>query len=204
MGLREAKKRRARSAIIENAISLFRQQGFEATTVREIVGRCDLSEATFFNYFGSKEAVLGEWAQDGVEAVFGGAADEGQRGLRPALRSVCVLLARAVEDDREFAARAWARARLPLAAPAVLVEWLEQGQQGGVLRRDLSPRQMGEILYVSVCGTIASWLVREGPPGSLAPELRRAVDLVVDGGRRRNERVRPAATTGASGSVSTR
>ncbi|MFP6608358.1 MAG: TetR family transcriptional regulator, partial [Myxococcota bacterium] len=37
-----------RASIIENAIGLFREQGFEATTVRGISLACEMSEATFF------------------------------------------------------------------------------------------------------------------------------------------------------------
>ena len=203
MGLREAKKERTRGEIIENAIALFREQGFEATTVREIVGRCELSEATFFNYFGSKEVLLGEWAHAVALGLFEAAGGEGQRGLRPALRSVCALLARAIEEDREFAGRAWSRARIPVSAPTILLEWLELAQHAGAVRRDLSPRQTGEILYASICGTIASWLARDAPPGSLGAELRRTVDVLVDGLRRRNERVRPNASAPAPGPVST-
>jgi hypothetical protein len=83
---------------------------------------------------------------------------------------------------------------------------LEASQAEGTLRRDLSARQMGDILYASICATIGSWLGRQAPEGSLAPELRRAADLVLDGARRRNERVRPtsAAATAPGPGLSTR
>jgi hypothetical protein len=61
---------------------------------------------------------------------------------------------------------------------------------------------LGEILYGTMCGTIVAWLGRCGPEGSLGPELRRAADLILDGARRRNERVRPGAV--ASQSFNTR
>jgi hypothetical protein len=62
---------------------------------------------------------------------------------------------------------------------------------------------LGEILYASIFVTIGGWLARQGPEGSLAPELKRAADLVLDGARRRNERVRPtsAAQTAAGPSL---
>jgi AcrR family transcriptional regulator len=206
MGLREAKKQKIRASIIENAVALFRESGFEATTVRKVAERCELSEATFFNYFPTKDAVLSAWAHGVVDAAFDAAARDEARGVRPALRSLCAGLAREVESDRTFAARAWVRARMPSGPPEPAIRMLEASQAEGTLRRDLSARQMGDILYASICATIGSWLGRQAPEGSLAPELRRAADLVLDGARRRNERVRPtsAAATAPGPGLSTR
>ncbi len=39
---------------------LFRTQGFDATTVEEIAVAADVAKGTFFNYFTSKEKLLGE------------------------------------------------------------------------------------------------------------------------------------------------
>ena len=192
MGLRESKKQKLRASIIENAIGLFREHGFEATTVRGISQACEVSEATFFNYFPTKDAVLSAWAHGLVERHFEPAHGLAEHRLRPVMRRLCDSLASTVEGDREFAARAWARVKLPLGPPEVVAGIFETGQAGGELRRDLSPRQLGGIFYAAVCGTLADWLAREEPRGSLASELRRAADLVLDGSRRRNERVKPA------------
>ncbi len=193
MGLRETKKQKIRASIIENAIALFREHGFETTTVREISVACELSEATFFNYFPTKDAVLSAWAHGVVEGHLDVEGGPGNRGLRPVLRGLCDSLASAIEGDRDFAARAWVRARLPAGSPEVAARLAKAAQDAGQLRRDLSARQLGGILYVSICGTIADWLSRDEPRGPLASELRRATDLVLDGARRRNERVRPTS-----------
>lgn len=60
LGLRERKKVRTRSAIQHEALRLFREQGYEATTVSQIAEAAEVSESTFFRYFGSKEALIFE------------------------------------------------------------------------------------------------------------------------------------------------
>lgn len=57
-GLRARKKARTRSAIRAEAIRMFTEQGYAATTVEQIAEAADISPSTFFRYFPTKEAVL--------------------------------------------------------------------------------------------------------------------------------------------------
>ena len=54
-GLRERKKQQTRQVIAEAARSLFGDRGFEAVTVAEVAAAAEVSEATVFNYFPTKE-----------------------------------------------------------------------------------------------------------------------------------------------------
>ncbi len=54
-GLRERKKQQTREKIRSVARELFVERGFERVTVAEVAAAADVSEATVFNYFPTKE-----------------------------------------------------------------------------------------------------------------------------------------------------
>lgn len=57
-GLRERKKARTRAAIQQEALRLFREQGYESTTIEQIAEAAEFSPSTFFRYFPTKEDVV--------------------------------------------------------------------------------------------------------------------------------------------------
>lgn len=57
-GLREVKKQRTRAAIADAALELFLARGFDAVPVAEVARAAEVSEATVFNYFRTKEDLV--------------------------------------------------------------------------------------------------------------------------------------------------
>jgi AcrR family transcriptional regulator len=57
-GLRERKKERTRALIAETARRLFVERSYEAVSVAEIAREAEVSEATVFNYFLTKEELV--------------------------------------------------------------------------------------------------------------------------------------------------
>lgn len=55
---RERKKLNQQYAVIRAALDLFREKGYDDTTVSEIAELADISYTTFFNYFPSKDSLL--------------------------------------------------------------------------------------------------------------------------------------------------
>jgi AcrR family transcriptional regulator len=67
-GLRERKKRATRIAIRDAAMDLFADQGFGGTTIDQIAEAANVSRATVFSYFPTKEEIV---HGDGAAAIAG-------------------------------------------------------------------------------------------------------------------------------------
>lgn len=58
LSLRERKKQRTRECILEAVFTLFEKTGYEQTTMDMIAEQAQVSRATLFNYFPSKQSML--------------------------------------------------------------------------------------------------------------------------------------------------
>jgi AcrR family transcriptional regulator len=79
-GLRERKKARTRAAIRRHALRLFRENGYQRTTVEQIAAAAEVSPSTFFRYFPTKEDLI---LQDDVDTQVVEAFERQPAGLKP-------------------------------------------------------------------------------------------------------------------------
>lgn len=88
VGLRERKRERTRDDIVDAALALFVEHGFDATTVESIAATADVSQRTFFRYFPAKEDVLFDEAGSARQRDRIVAELEAHEGGVPAVRMV--------------------------------------------------------------------------------------------------------------------
>jgi AcrR family transcriptional regulator len=122
-GLRERKKARTRAAIRLHALRLFRDQGYDATTIEQISAAAEVSPATFFRYFPTKEEVV---LQDDFDMVTVEALQAQPPDLSPiaAIRAATAA-ARAqlsTEDAAQLAETTW----LTLTVPEIRARALDE------------------------------------------------------------------------------
>ena len=101
-GLRERKKEHVRSTIQQVALRLFLEQGYEETTVDQIAAAAEVSPATVYRYFMSKEDLV---ITDDYDPIFIASLLERPPGepLIESVRAVMIgVLVKYMERDREL------------------------------------------------------------------------------------------------------
>jgi AcrR family transcriptional regulator len=96
----------ARGRLLQAALTLYDERGFDSTTVAEIAERAGLTKRTFFRYFKDKREVL-FWGSEALEELFVTGVGAAPESAAPLDAVAAALDAAAVmfEQRREFAAR---------------------------------------------------------------------------------------------------
>ena len=122
-GLRERKKARTRAAIRQHALRLFREQGYSATTVEQIAEAAEVSPATFFRYFPTKEDVV---LQDDFDIVTLAALEAQPLELSPIAAFRAAATAAWKQMSPEDADRFGETSKLTLAVPEIRARALDE------------------------------------------------------------------------------
>lgn len=196
---RERKKEETRHRIFHAAIDLFRERGFERTTIDDITEKADVAKGTFFNYFPRKEAVLGYLSEERLMAIEENApalfAED--RNAREKLLDVYLMAAAAYEEDQELAryvlVEMMRRSFRPneegaLRWHAISETLLRQGQERGEIRADLPTQRAEALLTGTYIATLFQWafcgdsIARQlHPCFQLQEELRARLNLLMEG-----------------------
>jgi AcrR family transcriptional regulator len=194
---RERKKEETRRRIFDAAVALFRDKGFEATTVDEITERADVARGTFFNYFPRKEAVLAYLSEERVALAEENAAAllDDPTPAREKLLDIFAFAASAYVEDRELSRWVFTEWMQRAFAPTqeagerwhrLIVAVIEQGQAAGELRADVQPTVIEALLSSVYISTLYYWLCC--PVGTeksldfpLLDELKLRLTLVIEG-----------------------
>ena len=164
-----------RERLFRAAMKLFAERGFFETTVEDITDAADVGKGTFFNYFPSKEHVLGAFGEiqrGKIEAAlnearasktpFGvqfrhlGDALLEEPGRSPAFLRSAMIAHLSSDSVRKHLCGNLALARQKLA------EFLALGQQRGEVRRDMEALELARGVQESFFGSMLLWCLHEG------------------------------------------
>jgi AcrR family transcriptional regulator len=68
-GVRETKKRETRQAIMQAAMTLFSEKGFEKTSIEELAKAAGIGKGTIYGYFQTKSDILHAFCEDELECL---------------------------------------------------------------------------------------------------------------------------------------
>lgn len=158
-GLRELKKERTRRSLLLAAYRLFEEKGYDATTISEIARAAEVSQGTFFNYFGTKEDLIfgdrSDIAAAGLEALSRrGPDDRPADAVARAFEAMLAAEHRSDPDDLEQH-----RARLIVTVPSLYATSLRrlfdiQTEMGTRLRAAF-PGELDEMRAAILVGAFA-------------------------------------------------
>jgi AcrR family transcriptional regulator len=166
------KKDATRRRIVETALDLFRSRGFEATTTRDIARAAGIASGTLFNYFQTKESIVGQLADEalaGARSAFAKRAAEGD--LSEELFALVAAELRGLKPLRKFIVPLLETALCPLAAGAhVPANEAFRGEHleivAEIARRhgiaDLSPVAL-QVYWALYVGALTFWAADKSP-----------------------------------------
>jgi AcrR family transcriptional regulator len=178
--------------IIAAALTLFKEHGYQATSMDMIATEADVARTTVFNHFPRKDALLLVLLADRRRVVGERLASSAQQGLDTTarIRDAVTHWARAYERDSRLGAmliRAWVHAGGPYlpgstATADLFTDTLRAGQHTGDIHADIDPGIAGLVLFDATTGTLVRWAA--GQPGArsrLAPAMLASVDTALAG-----------------------
>lgn len=160
-----------------SAMELFSRKGFAQTTVEEITRAADVGKGTFFNYFPSKEHVLGYLVgkQEGVIELHRTLAREGATSSEELLyslgRSLVKFPAQSPQLARSLISSFLGNVEVREYIMKEITEkrqWIAEimrlGQRRGELNDELSAVEMARIFQHAVFGTVLMWALDPSSP----------------------------------------
>lgn len=190
---RDRKKAELQMQIMRQAVMLFREHGFDNTTMEQIALEADVAKRTLYSYFPVKEAIVSYYWQSNVEEN----VDKFPQLLsqypdtRSRLEAVFLSAADAFKTDPEFARIEFGFQFQLLGKDPLnqmyqsgfdnfLAAVIEAGQQSGDLRNDISAQEIASQLVWAFTATCLMWF---SAPDSflLEDRLVKTVTCFMDG-----------------------
>ena len=170
-GLRAAKKRKTRHAIIEAAIRLFANRGYDKTSIEDLAREAGVGKGTIYGYFHNKEEIFLAFCEEEIDFALAALAEKNQAEA-PLLEQLLTLFMsqfRFVTANREFGRilireMAFPRAQVSGRAKDVdaryltaVGEILEKARQRGELKEGFDPFLTFGHFYGAYLAALSGW-----------------------------------------------
>ncbi len=185
--LRDRKKDRTRHTIQTQALRLFAEKGYQATTIQEIAAAAEVAPRTFFRYFPTKEEVV-FWSQhQPMLAGFVAARPDHEPAVQALRHGIVDGLASFYDQDRD---RLLERIKLTFRTPALHPRLRQQQADWAVALAailadrldarpdDLQVRTIAAAAAAAVWVAIEEWQAHDGR-GDLRALIDRALGTVL-------------------------
>lgn len=197
MSLREKKKQETRNRIFEVSSRLFKEKGFESTTVDEITKEAGIAKGTFFNYFSTKESLLFYFREQREEFIFNimGTQMSLNAPAKEKIKNFLVLVAENYEKDKELMRLLFfEHKRLVMSSrqkPAerrnrqlmfigILSDFLKAGVEKGEIKKGIDLKLASESLNAIYFQSLMTWL-HSNTDYSYSKDISAKIDIIFEG-----------------------
>ncbi|MGB5161205.1 MAG: TetR/AcrR family transcriptional regulator [Thermoanaerobaculia bacterium] len=167
---RQQQKAHLEQQLYEVALQLFRDQGYEHTTVQQITDKVGVAKSTFFNHFPSKEHVVVLWYR---RLTLDSLAKLEKHRHASALEAITALTdalaVRAVAEPKLVAVKARIVAASDLLSGEEITldsqllafcrEQIAQAMERGELTTDLDTEMLAALILTTITGTSHEWVI---------------------------------------------
>lgn len=200
--LRKRQAEESRRKLLETAIRLFDQRGYDNVTIADICREAGFSVGAFYHHFHSKDQILVErylpFARqvDSFYQVINHKAKEESRSGLERLTRYADLFFRYIEEagpealKTAFLTQIEPGFKLSLVTADMfrphqeLERIIAEGQESGEIKTDLSSEDLARIVYRCMVGTLFTWCLVDGSY-PLREAGRQCLQLVIEGIRKR-------------------
>lgn len=170
-GVRETKKRETRQAIMQAAMTLFSEKGFEKTSIEELAKAAGIGKGTIYGYFQTKSDILHAFCEDELECLHQELTSSADREIPILQQMVSIYMSefRHITENREFARLFMQQTAFPRDVDLqkhlanednyfkLLFPLLEKAQERGELRKDLDLLHITGHFYGLYLLLVSAW-----------------------------------------------
>jgi AcrR family transcriptional regulator len=170
-GVRETKKQETRRAIMQAAITLFSEKGFERTSIEELAKAAGIGKGTIYGYFQTKSDILHAFCEDELECLHQELTSNADKEIPILQQMVSIYMSefRQITENREFARLFMQQTAFPRDVDlerhlehennyfSLLFPLLEKARERGELRNDLDLLHITGHFYGLYLLLVSAW-----------------------------------------------
>jgi AcrR family transcriptional regulator len=195
MSRREVKKQNNKRAILDSAISLFNENGYEKTSIAQIARKAGVGKGTVYSYFHNKKSIIKGFCEYELEKIHHQLIAQSNRDSSILEQMLIIYMTefQHVTQNREFGRLYMREALFPddndLNSATdlddkyfdVLFPILEKGQERGELRQDLQPLHITAQFYSLFIIIISAWYSGRLPSEEVEKTMEKLFKQALDG-----------------------
>jgi len=193
MASQEERRAQTRNKITRAAKKLFDKQGFDETSVDQIVTRAKVAKGTFYQYYETKLDLLMDVVRDEGAERFKAALKAAENGSPPlAILERFIMAQCDWFEANEKVAGALIMASLKTVGHELkkkerhsrvfMTKLMQIAQQQGVVRSELDPKEISKVIGAALVISVLAWS-HNPKPGVLKKSMKQSLDIALNGAK---------------------